>query len=250
MVANTSDYSPAEPTIPRVTARTKREAASRLDAVHDTELVARFLAGDEGAFSEIVARYRSKMYSIALCHLRNHSDAEEIAQDTLIRAHRGLVRFRGDSSLSTWLHRIAFNLSRNRHMHNFRRRRHDTLSLDCAYCDELQETFSDLIASDAPSPAREASVCEFNEKVEGCMNQLVASQREILLLRSGMSRSYGEIAKELGIKIGTVKSRIGRARETLRALISETYPDMAAEGSGAGWFEPVRASGRVALASF
>ncbi len=79
--------------------------------------------------------------------------------------------------------------------------------------------------------------------------QAPASQREILLLRSNMSRSYGEIAKELGVKIGTVKSRIGRARETLRALISESCPEMDSRTMGSGWFEPVRKTGRVAVAS-
>jgi RNA polymerase sigma-70 factor (ECF subfamily) len=88
--------------------------------------------GDEDAFAEIVTRYRDRMFSIAFSHLRNHADAEEIAQDTFIQAHRGLARFRGDSSLATWLHRIAFNLSRNRHSTTSAAAGTLTLSLDCA----------------------------------------------------------------------------------------------------------------------
>jgi len=225
-----------------------RAANARLEAGHDAELVRRFVAGDEGAFVDIVARYREKMFSIAFCHLRNHADAEEIAQDTLIRAHRGLARFRGDSSLSTWLHRIAFNLSRNRHKYYRCRRRHATLSLDCALGDDNQATFSDLIASEAPSPAREASSSEFSDLVEECMSKLGSRQRRILVLRNGLNRSYGDIADSLGISIGTVKSRIGRARKNLRDLISQSHPDLAPDASPFEWFEPIRSGGRVEIA--
>src|SRR5688500_20186349 len=74
---------------------------ARQDAFFDATLVRRFNAGDDKAFVEIVTRHRAKMYTIAFSVLRNHSDAEEIAQDTFIRAHRGLTNFRGDSSLAT-----------------------------------------------------------------------------------------------------------------------------------------------------
>jgi RNA polymerase sigma-70 factor (ECF subfamily) len=226
-----------------------RAANSVMEAERDAELVSRFNAGDESAFVEIVSRYRSKMFSIALCHLRNHADAEEITQDTFIRAHRGLARFRGDSSLATWLHRIAFNLSRNRHKYNFCRRRHATLSLDCPFSDDNQATFSELIACDEPSPAREATSSEFNELVNDCMTRLSGRQREILMMRNGMNQSYRDISRRLGISIGTVKSRIGRARESLRALITEAYPDLAPDASPFDWFEPIRSSGRLDTAS-
>jgi len=89
----------------------------------DRILVDRFKNGDPSAFDEMVARYWNRIYSMVNQLLRNPQDAEEVTQDAFIRAHRGLARFRGDSSLATWLHRIAFNLSRNRHMYNYRRRR-------------------------------------------------------------------------------------------------------------------------------
>ncbi len=225
-----------------------REAISGREAAHDAELVRRFNAGDEEAFLEIMTRYRAKMFSIALCHLRNRADAEEIVQDTFIRAHRGLARFRGDSSLATWLHRIAFNLSRNRHKYYSCRRRHATLSLDCPLGDGNTASFSDLIASDASSPAREATAGEFTELVNVCMEKLGARQREILVRRNGLNQSYGDIAKELGITIGTVKSRIGRARENLRALLSQAYPELAPDASPFDWFESIRSCCRVGVA--
>jgi RNA polymerase sigma-70 factor (ECF subfamily) len=218
------------------------------ETAYDSVLVRRFNAGDESAFVEIVTRYRAKMFSIALAHLRNPADAEEIAQDTFIRAHRGLSRFRGDSSLSTWLHRIAFNLSRNRHKYNFCRRRHLTLSLDAPSGGENEATFSDSITSDAPSPAREAAACEFSDLVNMCVTKLGDRQREILLLRIGLNESYASIAGALGISIGTVKSRIGRARDNLRALLAEKYPDLAPGSSVFSFLEPIRPGGRLTVA--
>jgi RNA polymerase sigma-70 factor, ECF subfamily len=222
-----------------------RASVAVQEAAHDAELVRRFNAGDEDAFVEIVTRHRGKIVSIALGHLRNHADADEISQDTFIRAHRGLARFRGDSSLATWLHRIAFNLSRNRYKYYYCRRRHSTLSLDRAFSDDNQASFSDLIASDAPDPAREATTGEFSDLVVSCMEKLGSRQREILVLRNGLNRSYDEIALALGISIGTVKSRIGRARESLRELLSQSYPELASGGSPLDWFEPIRSGGRI-----
>lgn len=226
-----------------------RMANSEREAVRDAELVRRFNGGDEAAFVEIMTRYREKVFSIALRHLRNHSDAEEITQDTFIRAHRALASFRGDSSLATWLHRIAFNLSRNRHKYYFCRRRQSTLSLDCAFSEVNQATFSDLIATDQPSPAREATAGEFTELVAQCMEKLGAPQRQILVLRNSMNQSYGEIARALGISIGTVKSRIGRARESLRALLAQAYPELAPDASPFDWFESIRSSARTGIAA-
>ncbi len=172
MVSNTSDYSPTAGIAPIAGARVRNATALMPDAAHDAELVSRFLAGDEGAFAEIAERYRGRMYSVASGTSAITPIPRRSPRTPSFARTGGCVRFRGDSSLSTWLHRIAFNLSRNRHMHNFRRRRHDTLSLDCSYNDELRENFSDLIASDAPSPAREAAVVEFSETVSRCMGKL------------------------------------------------------------------------------
>ena len=225
-----------------------RAPASAAEAAYDAELVRRFHAGDEAAFVEIMTRYREKIYGIVLGLLRNHADAEEIAQDTFIRAHRGLARFRGDSSLATWLHRIAVNLARNRYWYFFRRRRHATLSLDCAVSDESAATFADLIASTEPNPAQASASGEFTAQVAACMEKLEPSHREILTLRNVLHRSYDEIAAALGINVGTVKSRIARARSNLRAALAANCPEFSPEADPAEWFEPVRESGRLAVA--
>lgn len=145
---------------------------SRREALHDSALVRRFNAGDDGAFAEIVARHHPRMYAIAYSFLRDHADAEEVAQDTFIRAHRSLSRFRGDSSLSTWLHRITINLSHNRHAYFFRRHRHETHSMDSPLNDRTQATFGDLVAATEPNPAREMANREFSELVTSCIESL------------------------------------------------------------------------------
>lgn len=224
----------------------QRSQTARKEAAVDTLLVQRFNAGDESAFVEIVTRYRDKMLAVASQFLRNHADAEEIAQDTFIRAHRGLARFRGDASLATWLHRIAVNLARNRYWYFFRRRRHLTVSLDTPLGTETGATFSDLAATAEADPSRQASFDEFDVVVTGCMKSLDASHREILTLRNLLHQSYEDIARALGTNEGTVKSRIARARGKLRDLIAESYPEFGADTAEGDWFEPARGAGRLA----
>ncbi len=227
-----------------------RKAKAEREAGLDRELVRRFNAeGDETAFAEIMGRHRERMFSIAFSILKNYADAEEIAQDAFVRAHRGLDRFRGDSSLATWLHRIALNLARNRYWHNHRRCRHLTRSLDCSFSDENQATFSDLIATDAAGPVRETLSDEFSKLVSVCMERLGAHAREILILRNSLNRSYVEIGRELGISVGTVKSRIARAREKLRGLLAETCPEFGPDAEPLAWFGAVRPMGGIQVLS-
>jgi RNA polymerase sigma-70 factor (ECF subfamily) len=220
-----------------LTDRVTRAAATLQKTERDDELVRRFNAGDESAFVEIMARYRGKILGVAIDMLHNHGDAEEIAQDTFIRAYRGLARFRGDASLTTWLHRIAANLARNRYWYFFRRRRHITLSLDCSFSDEGKTTLADLVAADAPSPASDAENNEFSIMIAEGMEQLEPPQRAILELRSATNRSYHEIAQELGLKVGTVKSRLSRARISLRKLMATGCPDFENNACTGDWFQ-------------
>lgn len=226
------------------TGKADRVSTAQTEAATDRLLIQRFNQGDESAFAEIVDRYRERIEGLAARFLRNHADAEEIAQDTFVRAYRGLAQFRGDSSLATWLHRIAVNLARNRYWYFFRRRKHLTLSLDCPLGVETSGTFADLVSSEEAGPMREAAAGEFVTLVAASMKQLAAGHREILVLRNQLHRSYDEIARALGINEGTVKSRIARARGKLRDLMIEACPEFSTNASTGGWFEPVR-SGAV-----
>jgi RNA polymerase sigma-70 factor (ECF subfamily) len=214
----------------------------------DQALIKRFSAGDEDAFVQMMERHHGKIFAAVHHLLRNHADAEEITQDTFIRAHRGLAKFRGDSSLKTWLHRIAANLARNRYWFYFRRRRQDSLSLDFVFPND-SGTFADLIADQAADPAQDVVVGEFAALVDRCMARLEFHQREILTMRNIANRSYREIATAIGINIGTVKSRIARARENLRILLAETCPEFAPGAAMNDWFLPARgAAGTLAIA--
>jgi RNA polymerase sigma-70 factor, ECF subfamily len=246
MIASTHLYrdsktqrSPNERSTPTTSSTSAQEAA------YDAELVRRFNAGDESAFVEVMSRHREKLFSVAISLLRNRADAEEIVQDAFIRAHRGLARFRGDSSLATWLHRITVNLSRNRYWYFFRRHRHASLSLDCALGDDGHATFADLVAADEPNPAAEVVTAEFSALVASCMEKLDVHHREILTLRNLLDRSYEEIASALGLNVGTVKSRIARARENLRVLLAQACPEFTPNATHNDWFESSRSTSRL-----
>ncbi len=211
------------------------------EAAVDASLVRRFITGDESAFTEIVTRYRGKIYGLTFNLLHNAADAEEITQDTFIRAYRGLVRFRGDSSLSTWLYRIALNLARNRYWYFFRRRRHHWVSLERPLRDDSEATFADIVAAPDHDPAQETVVGEFTELVAACMGRLDRRHREILTMRNVLDLSYEQIARSLGINVGTVKSRIARARENLRILLAESHPEFKPALSVADFFLTTRA---------
>ncbi|HEY8932724.1 MAG TPA: RNA polymerase sigma factor [Rariglobus sp.] len=228
---------------------TQAKPESAAEAAYDTQLVNRFNAGDESAFVEIMHRYHGRLFSLSHNLLRNAADAEEIVQDAFIRAHRGLSKFRGDSSLATWLYRIALNLSRNRYWYFFRRRRQDSLSLERPLSEESDATFSDLIASGDADPAHESTSNEFISLISLCMDKLDASHREILTMRNVLDLPYEDISKALRINVGTVKSRIARARENLRKLLAECAPEFGPESVPSDFFESVRlAPGRHAIA--
>jgi len=248
MISPTSFSDTLEPAQSSTSESANQSTIGNPETVYDAELVQRFKSGDEDAFVEIVARHRVRMFSVALGHLRNHADAEEIAQDTFVRAYRGLAQFRGDSSLSSWLHSIVFNLSRNRHAYFFRRHRHETDSFDCPVGESNNATVADLIGSNTPDPVREETNREFLAHVDTCMEKLSVKQREVLTLRNRMDQSYEEIAENLGINSGTVKSRIARARKNLRELVAHTYGNFESTSTAASqWFEPSRSTGRLQL---
>lgn len=203
-------------------------------AADDADLVRRFNSGDDSAFTTIMERYHSRVLALVRRSLNNDHDAEDIAQDTFIRAHRGLANFRGDSALSTWLYRIALNLTRNRYWYFFRRHRQDTVSLN------HPNSISDIVAVDSASPVHQTMHTEFAELAARCLDQLEAPHREILRMRYLLHYSYGEISEALQINFGTVKSRVARAREKLRKLILAAAPEFGRDAELGDFFETVR----------
>jgi RNA polymerase sigma-70 factor (ECF subfamily) len=190
------------------------------DETSDRDLVLRLQAGAEAAFDELVRRHQARALHIAYQILRNHEDAVEVAQDAFVNVYRHIQTFRGDAEFTTWLHQIVVNLARNKHRWWKRRGRSASVSLDAP----LPGTDGDL-SRDPPSPAdapdAELVQAELVRQVDAAMEKLPRKFREVLVLRNGEELSYEEIAGVLRCSVGTVKSRIARARAALRELVHD-----------------------------
>ena len=173
------------------------------------------------AFKEIVDRYHQKIFNSVSHLLYNQEDAKEITSEVFVNAHRSLSKFRGESSLSTWLHTIARNLALNLLTYKNRRGRNRVVSLDAPISPDSETTLADAIPDRMPLPRDVAVTEEFLEHVADAMKKLSPDHREILKLYNERGMTYEEIAATLGIGVGTVKSRVARARKVLRKLVSK-----------------------------
>jgi RNA polymerase sigma-70 factor, ECF subfamily len=189
--------------------------------LEEGELVNGLRAGSAEALKEAMSIYRPRIYALAFRLTRNHHDAEEIVQETFLNAFRGARQFRHEASLGSWLHTIATNIARNRYHYWRRRKRDATFSLDATSQGEFHAAFLDAMAVEASTAASEAERSDFVDQVERGMARLSERDRQILLLRNGQHAPYAEITRTLGIAMGTVKSRIARARGRLRAFVND-----------------------------
>ncbi|HAY99205.1 MAG TPA: RNA polymerase subunit sigma-24 [Opitutae bacterium] len=198
--------------------------SAKTETIHsDDLLIERIKAGDMAAYNDIVARYYDRIFARVSQLLKNKQDAEEVTQDAFIRAHRGLENFRGDASFSTWLYQIATNLAHNRYWYWFRRKRDQSISLDHPLTDDGSLTLENVMPCAGESPAEAAVTQEFVDRVSECMRGLNEKHKEVLILRNVKNLSYDEIAQQLEISVGTVKSRIARARDSLRDLMGGDF---------------------------
>lgn len=188
---------------------------------YEERLIADFKEGSRDRFDELVKAYTQKLYRLAYGLLGNHHDAEEVVQDSFVRAYRGLDNFRGDSSFETWMHRITVNLARNKFHWNRRRGEGINVSLSEPY-DSLEndEASAELELPDTSySPDRLMQKAETRSNVLGGLNALPDNIREAMVLRHVKDMPYEEIAGILNCPVGTVKSRISRGRELLREYL-------------------------------
>ncbi len=183
----------------------------------------RLRAGEIDAFSELVTEFQPLVYSVTLRIVRDPEEARDMTQETFLRIYRHFDRFRGEASLKTWVCRIAVNQALNSQRWWKRRRRAETHSLDEPLGQEGDDRLSlgATLASPADSPEAEAITHERQRQIERALGELKKDFRIAVALRDIEGMSYEEIASILEISVGTVKSRIARGREMLRAHLSQ-----------------------------
>ena len=180
--------------------------------MNEQHLLDKAQRGDQAAFGELVQLYEKKVYALTLRMCKNPDDAAEAAQEAFLAAWQGLKVFRGESSFSTWLYRLASNAS----VDLLRREQRHRGAAGPSLNDE--ETYAD-VPSDAPDPQTLAERSELRQQIEAGLRALTPEHREVLILREMHQLSYDEIARVLSLDTGTVKSRISRARKQLRNFL-------------------------------
>ena len=181
----------------------------------EAALIQRCAAGDEDACSELVAEHQRMVYQLSLNLLGDHNEALDLSQEVFLRVFRTLHGFRGQSALRTWIYRIVVNQARNRQRWWRRRHRSQQVSLD-----EHINAHGELPApGNGGSPDRILGQKQLAERIRESLDRLPFDQRTAIVLREIDGLSYEEIGFSLGIAVGTVKSRLARAREALRAQL-------------------------------
>lgn len=177
----------------------------------DMELVARVQRGDRRAFDLLVLKYQRKIMRLLSRMVREPSEVEDVAQETFIKAYRALPQFRGDSAFYTWLYRIAINTARNWQAASSRRPQ--TVS---TLENEEGETFNQIDSlTDQSTPESLAATRQIAQTVNEAINALPEDLRTAIVLREIEGMSYEDIAASMACPIGTVRSRIFRAREAI-----------------------------------
>jgi RNA polymerase sigma-70 factor, ECF subfamily len=190
----------------------------------DACLTASCKQGDMGAFETLVYKYQKRMFNIAFRVIGDYDDAGETVQEAFLSAYRGIGKFRGDATFLTWLTTITVNLARNRLKQLRGRRHHEIYSLD----NPLQTDEGSMAVdppSNEPSVQDQLEQHEIRRKVQECISALEPDFREALVLRDMHEFSYEEISCMLHIALGTVKSRLSRARETIRDCLKRKLGD-------------------------
>jgi RNA polymerase sigma-70 factor (ECF subfamily) len=197
--------------------KTKRRSSewSGSSGQEDLELIELFLSGDEEAFNRLVIKYQHKIYNLCCRVMGDRDEAQDMAQEVFITVHKSLKKFRGESLFSTWVFRVTVNHCKNRIKHLGRRRYYQTLSIDQPMELDDGEVYYEP-EDECPDPEESMASLEIQNLVQDAINTLDPVHRIVIVLRDIQDLSYEEIAEIVGIKVGTVKSRIHRARNDLK----------------------------------
>jgi RNA polymerase sigma factor RpoE len=183
----------------------------------DQELVRSVQGGDLAAYDELVRRYQERIYATLYHMTSNHEDANDLAQESFIKAFHAIKSFKGDSSFFTWLYRIAVNKTIN-----FLKQRKNRIHLSLNDLDLNAENDPDLVSLvSEKNPRRDMSLTELQEKLNAAMQRLSEDHRLVVALHDVQGLSHEEIGKIMDCNVGTVRSRLFYARQQLQAFLSD-----------------------------
>ena len=207
-----------------------QEQSGSTSVDHDEALLQAWRDGDESALSELLVSFQPRVWSICWRMVRHAEDATDLAQDVLVKVMNGLSGFDGRSKLSTWVIRITMNCCLS-HLRKQKLRRH--ASLDAPGIDG-GDSRADRLQDGEPGPIQDVQRRDQHRRVQMALLELDEEQRLLLLLRDVQGAEYAQLAEVYEVPIGTIKSRIFRARSALRALLEPTLSGPPAPDSGGG----------------
>ena len=185
----------------------------------DLVLVKRVQRGDKTAFDLLVRKYQHKVVKLVLRYVRNPAEAEDIAQEAFIKAYRALPQFRGDSALYTWMYRIAINTAKN----SLASRDRSPIAYDLDLTDPEESHSVQTKLQDPDTPEGMALTEEIRQIVNSAIEALPEELKTAIVLRELDGLSYEEIAAAMECPVGTVRSRIFRAREAIDKRLREVF---------------------------
>ena len=204
----------------------------RCSGAEEGLLVERLRQGDDPAYEELIQRYQQPVFNLVFRLMSDTSDTNDVVQEVFLKIFRNIGSFRHQSSLKTWIYRIAVNEAHN-HRRWFSRHKRQEVGLER---DQDERGYQDTLSDPGHSPFDLASNGETHQLIEAALDGLNPAFRTAVVLRDMEDLSYEEIADVLQIHLGTVKSRIMRGREALRnALVSRMAESPAQSGSAIRW---------------
>ncbi len=194
----------------------------RRERAPETEqsLIQRAQHGDMKAAEVLFRRYHPPIFQLVHRMLRGAAETEDLVQEVFLKAFRAIAGFKGNSSFKTWLYQIATNTCLNYLAKAERRYQHDSLETPVGG-EDSDMTLGDRLASTSATPEEAASASEVYQRVEEAVGKLSPDFRSVLVLRDIQDLSYEEVAETLGINLGTVKSRLARARKQVQQLLGD-----------------------------
>ena len=185
------------------------------EPTQDAALIRAFHEGDKAAFDKLVLKHKDRLFNLCYRLLGDYEEANDSAQETFIKAYRALKKFRFESAFSTWLYRIAVNTCKNKLKSSAYRQKRKMVPLDNPVLANRSRR-SREIQDESQSPAIELEKKERMRIIQEAINALPPEQKEVVTLRDIEGFSYEEVAEITGFNLGTVKSRLARARQDLR----------------------------------